>query len=120
MPGILAAVIEAEPDADLDKIEAGLTDGTMQAWRMVGGVAGYLVTHTATVKGTDIPAMWVGWVAGRVLRAPWRIMREVADDLVAVARGWGCKELRIEGRVAGWLRVLPGFEQSGDVLRKVL
>jgi hypothetical protein len=126
MPGVFATAVEALPTADLDAMERELALGHMQAWRLIDGAAGYLVTRTAYVGKTTLVGFWPLYLAGHCLRPARGLMREIGQELVRTATDWGCDEMRVAGkRAEQWLRVLPGFEvawRNGDVaeLRKVL
>lgn len=126
MPGIFAAAVEADTSADLELLDSELRHDHMQAWRITGGAAGYVVTQTAFVRGTETTALWVLYIAGRCLRPARQMMREIGDELIKIASAWGCMEIRVEGkRALQWLRVLPDFEiierrGAETVLRKVL
>ena len=118
----IAATIGADFGSKLDGIRADLEVHHMQAWRLNknSGAAGYVITKTATIKGTDTRALWIAYAAGTCFRGR-AAMRDVAEFMATVAEGWGLKRMRIEGRVSAWGRVLPGFvEVEPGVLERVL
>jgi hypothetical protein len=117
----IAATIEPAC-TDLPDLRADLERHHSQAWRLGKncGASGYVVTHTGAVRGSGVNAMWIAYAAGRCFRGR-AVMREVADEVAGIARGWGLTRLRIEGRVSAWGRVLPGFEEiEPGVLERVL
>lgn len=109
----------------LDEVREKVALGHMQAWRVSGQAEGFAITTTALVRGSHVPALWITYVVGKVTTGR-RGMEALGREFEAIARGWGCREMRVEGeRAEQWLRVLPGFEiveRRGPeaVLRKVL
>lgn len=121
-PFIAATIEPALRGQTLAELYAELGSHHSQAWRLDknSGAAGHVVTHTGTIRGTYTRAMWIAYAAGRCFRGR-AVMREVADEVADIAKGWGLKRLRIEGRVSAWGRVLPGFtEVEPGVLERVL
>lgn len=122
----IAPAVEADGTPSLDEVLNQIERGTMQAWHIGDGAAGYAVTQTAYVQGddgkdTETVALWPVYVGGKVFRSPRATMKRIAAELEAKAREIHCDEMRVTGdRALQWASVLTGFERCGNGLRKVL
>lgn len=100
-----------------------LIERDLFAWRVLEDGGGVVITTTGAVKGSAATALWIvhvgGFLAGGV-KARQRGARAVVAQCEALAKVLGCDEVRIEGRVSAWGRVLPEYELSDGVLRKAL
>jgi hypothetical protein len=118
----IAATIEPAIDSPtLAEVYEALTRHHVQAFRAGDGAAGYVVTKTAYVKGTAVPAMWLLYASGKVFGPARPRMLALARELEQIALSWGCNETRITGgRVAKWRRVLTDYDPIEGGIRKVL
>jgi hypothetical protein len=103
-----------------------LGSGMMQAYVVDGPAKGILVTSQGLTKGRK-PKMglWVLFAAGTVAGGPRKrlhSMREIADEVVTLAKERKCKEVIVEAE--RWSRVLSGFKKvpkpGGMTLRKAV
>ncbi len=120
-PFIAATIEPAISEPTLAEVHEGLRLHHMQAWRLSGGAAGYLVTKTAYVGDTSTRAMWVLYASGKVFGPKRQTMRRIARELEQRASQFGEDEMRVtDGRVKQWASVLTDYERIDYGLRKVL
>lgn len=128
-----------EPNVDWDDLDCRfdspnfrkrIASGVAALFRIAGTDAALMLSVGIT-KDSGIKALWIEGVEGSVGLRPHanlRLMQGILGQCEAMARYFGCREVRIEANSRqGWkLRLLPkfGFELTrvpgANVMRKVI
>jgi NADPH-dependent ferric siderophore reductase len=106
----IARVLERWPETSVADVLRAVADGTAQLFAVNGD--GVIVTRLVQEPGRLVCLVWLA-------SGDLEPLLERYVDIEAWAAREGAVAMRIQGR-AGWLRVLPGYKQTGVILEKEL
>lgn len=113
----IAAFIGRITDApwSLEDVRLALIDAKAQAWGMRSGddVLGFWITRIDNTHTRTYGLVWI--TAGDALHAGLPVYREIIEPWF-----WsqGCEWIELQGR-KGWKRVMPDYEETAVILRKI-
>lgn len=118
---VLTPSLAYDRQRTLGDVARELRDGETMAWRVTGDAVGFALTTTGGIEGEPGRlGFWIAHVGGKVTGKRFSAMRAIVDQFEQMARILGCDVIFIEGRVAPWSRLAPGWHIADSVLRKEL
>lgn len=120
----VAPSLEYDAERGVRELWMDLFSGQLMAWRATDNADGFVITSVGDIVGDDgRRGFWIVHIGG-LIEGPPKARADIMIGAVSLferqARALGCEELRIEGRLRAWGRVLPGFVRDGSVLKKDL